>query len=216
MKRAFLAALAFFACLPAALAEQAAVPGRFDYYVLSLSWSPTYCEAAGERAEPAQCSRGRPFAFVVHGLWPQYERGWPEDCLNPSPRVPEAIVQGMLDLMPSRSLVIHEWRKHGTCSGLGADGYFEAVRAARRKINIPEPYRRIDAYKMVSPGDVERDFLAANPGLAPGMIAVGCDGRRLTEVRICMSKSLGFTACEQVDRRACRARRVVMPPMRGG
>src|SRR5258708_31793211 len=28
--------------------------GQFDYYVLSLSWSPTFCEASGERGTPPQ------------------------------------------------------------------------------------------------------------------------------------------------------------------
>lgn len=199
-----------------AAAQQPGTPGQFDHYVLSLSWSPTYCETAGADAEPSQCSRGRPFAFVVHGLWPQYARGWPENCLRPAPRVPEAIVLGMLDLMPSRRLVIHEWRTHGTCAGLGADAYFETVRRARAAVAIPEPYRRIDAYTMVSPAEVEKAFLAANPRLQPDMIAVGCDGRRLTEVRICMDRGLKFTPCPDVDRRACRAGRIVMPPMRGG
>src|ERR1700760_1582015 len=59
-------------------------PGEFDYYVLSLSWSPSFCEEAQERgnsgrSQQAQCG-GRPFSFVVHGLWPQYEHGYPEYC----------------------------------------------------------------------------------------------------------------------------------------
>src|SRR3954447_12993056 len=65
--------------------------GEFDFYVLSLSWSPSFCEAASERgnsgrSQAAQCG-GRPFSFVVHGLWPQYERGFPEYCQRPSPRL---------------------------------------------------------------------------------------------------------------------------------
>lgn len=199
-----------------ALARGPDMPGRFDHYVLTLSWSPTYCETAGERAEPSQCGRGRPFAFVVHGLWPQFERGWPEYCLDPAPFVPEPVVQGMLEIMPSRRLVLHQWRKHGTCSGLSPTAYFDKVRQARSAVVIPEPYRRITNYRMVSPGEVEAAFRAVNPGLSPDMISVNCDGRRLTEVKICMDRSLGFTPCEEVDRRACRAQRIVMPPMRGG
>ncbi len=212
--RLAVAALATLITLGAAHAE--GVPGRFDYYVLSLSWSPTYCETKGKSAEPAQCARARPFAFVVHGLWPQYERGWPEDCQNPAPFVPEQTVRGMLELMPSRRLVIHEWRKHGTCSGLTPDAYFDKVRQARSAVVIPEPFVRIDDYTMVSPVEVEAAFRAANPGLEADMISVDCDGRRLTEVKICMNRQLGFTRCEEVDRRACRVQRIVMPPMRGG
>lgn len=214
LARLGLAALALLLSLSAARAE--GVPGQFDYYVLALSWSPTYCEAKGKNAEPAQCARARPFAFVVHGLWPQYERSWPESCQNPAPFVPEATVRGMLELMPSRRLVIHQWRKHGTCSGLGPDAYFDTVRQARAVVVIPEPFTHIDDYKMVSPGEVEAAFRAANPGLQPDMISVDCDARRLTEVKICLNRQLGFTACTEVDRRACRVQRIVMPPMRGG
>ena len=32
---------------------RAKAPGRFDYYVLALSWSPSYCARAG-RKEPEQ------------------------------------------------------------------------------------------------------------------------------------------------------------------
>lgn len=210
--RLLLAALTLWPA--AAFAQHKGEPGRFDHYVLTLSWSPSYCEAMGERAEPAQCERARPFAFVVHGLWPQYARGWPEFCVSPAPFVPEPVVRSMLDIMPSRRLVLHQWRKHGTCSGSSATAYFDTVRRAYGKVAIPAAFHRLDDYRMVSPGEVEAAFRAANPGLAPDMIAIACDGRRLTEVRICMDRALGFAACPETDRRACRAQRVVMPPLR--
>ena len=116
-------------------------PGEFDFYVLALSWSPILLRAAqrarARRAAPdPQCS-GRPFAFVVHGLWPQYEQGFPSYCQVPAPRLDRAIVGGVLDLMPSPRLVFHEWQRHGTCSGLSPPAYFEAVRKARAVVKIP-------------------------------------------------------------------------------
>ena len=56
--------------------------GAFDFYVFSLSWSPSFCASAGERggvskSQQIQCGGERPYAFVVHGLWPQYEKGFP-------------------------------------------------------------------------------------------------------------------------------------------
>jgi ribonuclease T2 len=197
-------------------AQQSGQPGKFDYYVLSLSWSPSYCASEGNRAEPTQCRRGKPFAFVVHGLWPQYSEGWPQDCQYPAPRVPEATVKDMLDVMPSRRLVIHEWRKHGTCSGLDPDDYFDAVRGAFNKIVIPGQFRAVTRPITTSAPEVENAFRVANPGLAADMIAVSCEARMVSEVRICMDRSLGFTACPAVDRRACRAGKITMPPMRGG
>src|SRR5581483_9877183 len=72
-------------------------PGQFDFYVLALSWSPSFCEAAGERGTPPQqqCGTARPYSFVVHGLWPQYERGFPEFCQVPAPRLDRNIVSSM-------------------------------------------------------------------------------------------------------------------------
>ncbi|MFG1478163.1 ribonuclease T2 [Xanthobacter sp. V4C-4] len=198
-------------------AAESAAPGSFDFYVLSLSWSPTYCEVQGARAaDEPQCATRRPYAFVVHGLWPQYERGYPEFCGSPAPYVPNRLVTSMLDIMPSKRLVIHEWKKHGTCSGLDADGYFALVRAARDKVAIPAEFAHLDDYRMVAPVDLEAAFRAANPGLQPNMISVDCDKRRLREVRVCLSRdTLAFRPCPEVDKRACRLDRMVMPPVRG-
>jgi ribonuclease T2 len=192
-------------------------PGNFDFYVLSLSWSPSFCEASAEkgRAPREQCG-GRPYSFVVHGLWPQYEKGFPEYCQNPAPRLDRNIVSSMLDLMPAPRLVFHEWDRHGVCSGLGPRGYFDVVRKARAQVKIPEPYLELARPLTVTPDEVEEAFVEANPGLTRTGIAVTCDSRRLHEVRICMSKDLGFRDCADIDRRACRRDRLVMPPMRGG
>ena len=198
-------------------ARQRDVPGEFDFYVLSLSWSPAYCEAEGGRADDEpQCSRVRPYAFVVHGLWPQYERGFPQSCARPAPYVPNPLVNSMLDVMPSRQLVIHEWKKHGTCSGLSSEDYFALVRKASAKVTIPPQFVRLNAARTVSPDEVEQAFEAANPGLEGDMISVGCDRRRLREVRICLSRDLGFRTCPEVNRLTCRRDSIVMPPVRGG
>lgn len=211
-----LALLGLLAFAGPASAQQNGQPGRFDYYVLSLSWSPSYCANAGDRADPSQCRRGKPLAFVVHGLWPQYDQGWPQDCQYPAPRVPEATLRSMLDVMPGRGLVLHEWRKHGTCSGLDPDAYFDAVRDALGKVTIPGQFRNVTRPITTSAPEVENAFRVANPGLAADMIAVNCEDGRVSEVRICMDRSLGFTSCPAVDRRACRAGKITMPPMRGG
>ncbi len=190
------------------------VPGDFDYYVLALSWSPSYCEAEATTADRLQCGGGRPYHFVVHGLWPQYHRGWPEFCRSGQLAVPEQTVRNMLDIMPSPDLVRHQWQKHGTCSGLSAESYFALVRRARERIAIPPAFQSIDRHVMVAPQDVENAFRTANPGLPADAIAVTCDHRRLREVRICLDRTLRYAACPAVDSRACRLDRAVMPPVR--
>lgn len=187
-------------------------PGDFDFYVLSLSWSPSYCEAEGDRDDP-ECSGRRPFAFTVHGLWPQYESGWPEFCdVRDRPR--ERDVQAVDDLMPSDGLVRHQWRKHGSCTGLSVADYFALLRRAREAVTIPPALRRLDRHVMVDPDQVEGAFRLANPTVPAAGIAVTCDQRRLREVRICLTRDLSFRACPEVDRNACRRDRVVMPPTR--
>jgi ribonuclease T2 len=195
-------------------------PGEFDFYVLSLSWSPSFCEDANERgnsgrSQQIQCG-GRPFSFVVHGLWPQYEHGFPEYCERPSPRLERSIMTSMLDLMPAPGLIFSEWDKHGTCSGLGARAYFETIRKARAVVKIPPEFIDLSDPKTVSPAQVEEAFTKVNPGLSSDAVAVICNRTRLSEVRICMNKDLQFRSCEEIDRRACRRDQVLMPPVRGG
>jgi ribonuclease T2 len=189
-------------------------PGKFDFYVLSLSWSPSFCEQAGERAPAQQCG-ARPFSFVVHGLWPQYERGFPEFCQQPAPRLDRNIVSSMLDLMPAPRLIFNEWDKHGVCSGLPARGYFETIRKARAAVKIPPEYLAPQETLTVSPDQVEEAFVTANPGLSRAAIAVTCGGTRLSEVRICLSRDLQFRECPEIDKRACRRDKLRMPPVRG-
>ena len=194
--------------------------GQFDFYVLSLSWSPSFCEASAERSPnrttPDQQCGERPYSFVVHGLWPQYEKGFPEFCQVPAPRLDRAVVSSMLDLMPSPRLIFHEWDRHGTCSGVAARAFFENVRKARAVVKIPAEYLELTAPLSVTPDEVEDAFVKSNPGLTRAGIAISCDSKRLSEVRICLSKDLRFRDCGDVDSRACRRDSLVMPPSRGG
>src|SRR4051812_42095667 len=164
-------------------------PGKFDFYVLALSWSPSYCEQAGERAPAQQCGE-RPFSFVVHGLWPQYEKGFPEFCQNPAPRLDRNIVSSMLDLMPAPRLIFNEWDKHGVCSGLPPAGSFETSRKPRAIVKIPPDCPAPKSALTVSPDEVEDAFASANPGMTLTGIVVPCGGTRLSEVRICFSRDL--------------------------
>lgn len=194
-------------------------PGRFDFYVLSLSWSPSFCADAAERhagrSAGAQCG-ARPYAFVVHGLWPQYEKGFPQYCQVPAPRIDRRLVSSMMDLMPAPHLIFNEWDKHGTCSGLSPQAYFDSVRKARAAVKIPPQYADLTQPLDVTPGAVADAFVKANPGLTPNGIAVECSRKRLSEVRLCLSKQLQFRDCPDVARRSCRTNQLTMPPLRGG
>src|SRR5215813_11522876 len=191
-------------------------PGQFDFYVLALSWSPSFCEAAGERGTPPQQQCGaRPYSFVVHGLWPQYEKGFPEFCQLPAPRLDRGVVSSMLDLMPAPRLIFNEWDRHGTCSGQSPRAYFETVRKARAAVKIPAEFTDLKEPLSVTPRAVEEAFIEANPGLSASAMAVGCDAKRLTEVRLCLSKDLRFHDCAEIAKRSCSREQLTMPQVRG-
>jgi ribonuclease T2 len=191
-----------------------AAAGDFSYYMLSLSWSPAFCLSSPGAAE---CEGPRGFGFIVHGLWPQHERGWPEHC-NVHRPVPEDVVRSIADLMPARGLIYHEWSAHGTCSGLEPAEYFSLVRRAYASIKIPQELSRPTQAIEEPPAAVAGAFLRANPRLQPESVVVSCTGEgtpRLREVHICVARDLTPRACSaDAMRGACKAPQLIIPPVR--
>ena len=198
------------------------IAGQFDYYALVLSWSPSYCAGIQRDGYDPQCNRsdGKRYSFVLHGLWPQYApKGWPQDCpTRGRPFVPRPVINSMLDIMPSDKLVIHEYRKHGTCSGLEPTQYFDLARKMFSTVVVPEDYRNPFEAKFVSPGDLVAEFQKVNPWLKSDMIAVDCGGtgNRLTEIRICFGKDGKAQTCSRNEdqHKMCRADKMYLPPVR--
>lgn len=192
----------------------AGVPGEFDYYLLALSWSPAFCLSSPGAAE---CNGPRRYGFIVHGLWPQNEQGWPENCAVHD-SVPDEVVRGIEDLMPARGLVYHEWSAHGTCSGLEPAAFFALVRRAYSEIAIPAELSNPAEASEQSPTSISKAFLDANRRLAAQSVVVTCTGRgvpRLREVHVCLGRDLTPRACSaDVSRAACRAAQVIIPPIR--
>ena len=212
MKRLAIAALALFGFAVAGHAQgfgqRGGAPGDFDFYVLALSWSPGFCELDGDRSRNReQCGEGAGLRFVVHGLWPQNERGYPSEC-GPAGRTPSRIAMEQAEgLFPSEGLARYQWRKHGTCTGSSPSDYFRDVRRAREKVVIPPSLAKVERDQSWTAIDLERAFAAANPGLRPDMMSVACKRGVLQEVRICLTKDLrDFRTCQQIDRSGCRAR----------
>ncbi len=200
---------------PAFRRGQPPAPGNFDFYVLSLSWSSGFCAGAGSQRASDQCAVGSNLAFVVHGLWPQFEHGFPQDC-DPSARAPtRAAMELTHGVYPDEGLARYEFRKHGTCAGQSAADYFRDVAFARDQIKIPGEFNALKQDEQVAPADIARAFQAANPRLRPGMMAVGCQRGVLQEVRFCMSKDLrDFRPCPEVARGSCRSRQISVPAPR--
>ena len=189
-------------------------PGEFAYYLLSLSWSPAYCLSSPGAAE---CNGPRRFGFIVHGLWPQYERGWPEYC-DVRSAVPEEVVREISDLMPARGLVYHEWSAHGTCSGLIPAEFFALVRRAASSVAIPRELENPTRATEEPPAAIAAAFQHVNPRIPAQSIVVTCSGQsvpRLREVRVCLDRDLAPRACSaDAIRGACGATQVIIPPIR--
>ncbi|MFA7415595.1 MAG: ribonuclease [Rhizobium sp.] len=199
-------------CAPADADAQ--TKGRdFDFYVLSLSWSPTFCTTSDGAKNRYQCGTSRQYGLIVHGLWPQYEQGYPQSCPSSQPRrVPSSLGQKYFDIMPSMGLIGHQWRKHGTCSGLSQEDYFAVTRAAFERIRVPDSLREAKKPIDLRVAAIEMQFTQANSGLSNRGLAITCEDGKLEEIRICLTRDLDFRDCPNIDYQGCPLKSVFVPP----
>ncbi len=188
--------------------------GDFDYYVLSLSWTPTWCALEGDARGSDQCDAGRGFGFTLHGLWPQREVGWPSDCRTAARPPSRAQTAAMADVMGSAGLAFYQWRKHGSCSGLDPAAYFAASRAAYDAVNRPALLRDLDREVTLPASVVEAAFLEANPEMTAESITVTCRSRRVQEVRLCLTRDLAPRACGADAAQDCTLDDALLSPVR--
>ena len=196
------------------LPAQASDRDDFTHYVLALSWNASWCTIEGDARGADQCDARHAYGFTLHGLWPQGERGWPEYCRTGQRDPSKRLSKTMADVMGSGGLAWHQWKKHGRCSGLSAREYFDLSREAYEMIDRPAVLRKLDKQVRISPEVIEKAFLEANPKLRANQLAVTCRDGFVQEVRICLSKALVPRACTPQTERGCRAKSVLLPPMR--
>ena len=211
--RRFLAVLAAFCWAGAAQAEGERA-GDFDYYVLSLSWSAAWCALEGDARNDPQCDPGRGLSFVLHGLWPQYEDGWPSFCRTVERDPTRAETAAMADIMGGSGLAFYQWKKHGRCSGLSAPGYFRTARQAYGRVTIPAFLAGASRRLEVPAEVIEEAFLEANPDLARDQITITCKDGLIQEARICLTPDLDFRRCGEDVIRDCRLRNAILEPVR--
>lgn len=212
-----LSALLSCLILAAAGIARADPAGEFDYWVLSLSWSPSWCatEAGSDSTgAQAQCAPGAGRGFVVHGLWPQYDHGWPEYCATTAPEPARRDSAAMAGLMGSGGLAFYQWRKHGRCSGLSGRDYYARTRAAAAAVEVPALFDAIDRPLRVPVAVIEDAFIEANPDLSRDGITVTCKSDALAEVRICLDRDLAPRRCAADAARDCSQPRMTLPPLR--
>ena len=188
--------------------------GDFDYYVLSLSWSSAWCALEGDARDDPQCDAGRGLTFVLHGLWPQHEKGWPQYCRTAERDPTRGETAAMADVMGGAGLAFHQWKKHGRCSGLSPEEYFRAARRAWEGVTIPPVFARMSKTLEVPASVIEGAFLESNPGLRPDQITVTCRDGMIQEVRLCLTTELEPRRCGADTIRDCKLQDAVLEAVR--
>jgi ribonuclease T2 len=186
--------------------------GDFDYYVLSLSWSPTFCALEGEARNNPQCDRD--LGWVLHGLWPQYENGWPAYCRTTERNPSRTDTEAMVDIMGSSGSAWHQWKKHGVCSGLSSAEYYALARKAYGMIRRPPVLRNLTKPVTLPASLIEEAFLQSNSKLTADMITITCKDNRIQEARICLTKDLERRTCGTDTIRDCSMTKALFDPIR--
>ncbi len=172
-------------------------------YTLALIWQPQHCYNAARGAEDMTCSRalgsGPNRGFVLHGLWPDGEKGsWPQYC-RPAKPLPAATLRRAWCATPSAQLLQHEWAKHGTCMDGDADAYFARAGALYRGLRFPD-MKRLARRRDVTAGALKRAIVAANPRLRADMVRVrATDKGWLEEIWLCLDRTLAYRGCPVRD-----------------
>jgi ribonuclease T2 len=184
-------------------AQHKGEPGKFDFYLMNLSWSPEFCSIQG--ASPQCAARN---GFILHGLWAQNNDGsYPVFCAERSgPAHPEA----NLDITPDLSLLQHEWDKHGTCTTLSPEVFFANEHKAYHSLVVPPVFLHIDREVQMKPAEILDLFGKINPGFPPGSILLSCGNNRLTAIEACLDKDLKPIVCQGL--RTCHANVVKITP----
>ncbi len=194
-------------------------PGKFDYYVFALSWQPAFCEGHKEKKECVSQTEERYDAknLALHGLWPsrkgdrQHRYAYcrvnnkiknldkPDSwCKMPKLNLTDETAKNLPIYMPGYASCLqnHEWYKHGTCSGLKANDYFEAAYTLDSKIADTNFGKFISANvgETVTSGDLLNEFEKDLGVGSRKYVNLFCDKAQgddmLSEVRIYLKKQL--------------------------
>ncbi len=196
--------------------------GHFDDYVLALSWDPGFCE---NKPQSSECASLTPDSFAarhltLHGLWPDqngdshHDYGYcgvpPEIrsldtgsqwCRMPPFGLSQDASSRLEEVMPgansSTCLQMHEWYRHGSCSGLSPDAFFgqagglvlAVAKSGLGRFLADHTGQTVSLASLVA--SFESDYGAGSSK----NVSFGCFGRGdgtaiLSEVRIGLSKNL--------------------------
>ncbi|QUJ75840.1 ribonuclease T2 [Sulfitobacter albidus] len=211
--RRLAALFALILATPAAHAEGERA-GEFDYFVMALSWSANWCALEGDARNSPQCDASEDHGWILHGLWPQFHRGYPSYCQTAKRAPSRGMTAQMSDIMGTSGLAWHQWKKHGTCTDLEAADYYALSRAAYARVTRPPIFRQIDETLRLPARVVEEAFLEANPDFTADSVTITCRQGYIQEARICLSLDLEPVPCGADVIRDCTLDGALFTPMR--
>lgn len=202
------------ACLPLSALADGERAGDYDYLVLSLSWSANWCALEGDARDSEQCDPAHDFDWVVHGLWPQYEDGWPAYCPTNERAPSRQVTTAQADIFGAGGAAWYQWKKHGVCTGLSAEQYYGVTRLALQKVNRPAVLAKLTKPVRVPAAVIEEAFLEANPDWSADMVTITCSDGYIQEARICFDTKLNPRPCAPDTRRDCTLKDARLEPVR--
>ena len=212
MHRLFLALLISLSALSARAEGERA--GEFDYYVMALSWSANWCAIEGDARNSPQCNSSEDHGWILHGLWPQFHRGYPSFCQTAKRPPSRGLTADMEDIMGTAGLAWHQWKKHGTCTDLSATDYYALSRRAYATVTRPSIFRKLDRPVKLPASVVEDAFLKENPALTRDSITITCRQGYFQEARICLSRDLNPVPCGREVIKDCTLKDAIFTPLR--
>lgn len=167
-------------------------PGNFNFYVLAVTDIPAFCNITNNK-DKNECPP-HTTAFGLHGLWPQHTyNSYPSNCSTV--KLTKQEIDKWQNIFPTPKLITHEWSKHGTCSGLTPDQYFDLSEKSLTKLVIPTEYQSLTTIPATEKANVVATFLKANSGLPSNGIMVVTQKSLISEIRICLTKDGAFRSC---------------------
>ena len=214
MRLLILCLVTLLAASPRGATAEGEIAGEFDYYVLSLSWSPNWCALEGDARRSPQCDASQDHGWIMHGLWPQFHRGYPSFCHTVERPPSRGMTDTMADIMGTPGLAWHQWKKHGSCTGLSAATYYETARAAYAAVERPAVFRKLTKDITLPASVVEAAFLKSNPEMSADGVTVTCKNGYIQEVRICLSKTLAPVPCGRDVIKDCTLNNALFTPIK--
>ena len=167
-------------------------------YTLALSWSPEFCKRrAGQSRHRTQCSgRNGRFGFILHGLWPESGRSWPQWC--PTIRaLSSAEIRRNMCMTPSAALLARQWAKHGSCMARRPETYFAVARIMYDALTFPD-MDRLSREDGLNAGRLRAEFARLNKGWDPDVIGLKLNQRGwLQEMQLCHGKDFMPKPCDR-------------------